>query len=436
MIAILSMMPGMRAMAQDEDLEQIPPPALEDAESMEIPLSAPHISNYGFVIPPGWNIGVAADGMGVYDSNPTSSSEATGDAAQRYSGNASLTYLSKHTAYQADYLPSATYYRQITGLNSTEQDLNQTLWHQVSGQTSFGWHFDARKYPSWGGSAFSNSSFGSLLMELSGLTGLNLMSKISTGTTDFNVEHRLNHRSCLHAAIGGGVTKYVHSDSDQMLGLLMAPDSSTWSGQMGFSYDYQLNAHRSVGAGASSSYVLFTTQNYHMMTQSMTIRYEEKLRDGWGYSVSVGPEFREEQLVLPKVQPGLSLNLNAGRRNRKSAFGASVVSTYQMGQAQGNLTRWTALLSFEHSIGRRGFAGAFGNYQRSQSLVATGPLGTGTTQTVAPAVDGGVRLGQHVVWFANYGFSAQMGALTQHQDIYRQQFVSGLSFHVDNLFSR
>lgn len=203
MIAILSMMPGMRAMAQDEDLEQIPPPALEDAESMEIPLSAPHISNYGFVIPPGWNLGVAADGMGVYDSNPTSLSEATGDAAQRYSGNASLTYLSKHTAYQADYLPSATYYRQITGLNSTEQDLNQTLWHEVSGQTSFGWHFDARKYPSWGGSAFSNSSFGSLLMELSGLTGLNLMSKISNGTTDFIMEHRLNHRSRLHADIGG-----------------------------------------------------------------------------------------------------------------------------------------------------------------------------------------------------------------------------------------
>jgi hypothetical protein len=378
---------------------------------------------------------VAIDALGVYDSNPAFLLQPTGDAAQRYSGNVSVSYLAAHTIYQAAYIPSFTYYRQLTSLNSAEQSLSQTLWHDLSPHTSVGWRLDANKYPSWGGSAFANSSFGSLLMQLSGLTALNLMSKVSSASTDITVEHKLSSRSHLQADFSGGVTKYVHSDSNQFLTLLTAADSTTWYGQMSVSYDYQLGTHRTLGAGVSSSYFLFTAQNYHAMTQSAVLRYSEILRDGWSYSASVGPEIREDQQSSEMLQPGLSLNVDLVHKTRRSAFRGSVVSSYQMGQAQGNLTSWVALLSFEHSIGKRCFAGVFGNYQRSQSLVASGPLGTGVTQTVAPAVDGGVRLTRKLVWFTNYGFSSQEGILTQRKNILRQQIVSGLSLNIDRLFA-
>ena len=433
-IAILSLFTGAQAWAQYD--EQIPPPPLEAEASMETAPSMPHMTSYGFLIPPGWNIGMAADALGVYDSNPAFLLQPSGDVAQRYSGDISLTYLSKHTIYQANYLPSFTYYGQFTDLNNGEQKLSQSLWHDASMRTGFGWRFDAGKYPSWGGSAFSNSSFGSLLMELSGLTGLDLMSNVSTATTGFSVDHKLNQRSHLHADVSGGVNKYVHCDSNQLVSLLTAPDSSTWSGVMSLTYSYQLNSHRTLGTSVSSSYNLFTAQSYHVMTQSAVIRYEEKLRDGWVYSVAAGPEFREEQQSSGSVQPGLNLNVDLVHKTRRTSFRASVVSSYQMGQAQNNLTSWVALLSLEHAIGKHCFAGVFGNYQRSESLVAAGSIGTGSTQTVAPAVDGGVRLGRHVVWFANYGFSAQKGALTRQKTIYRQQLVSGLSFNVDSLFPR
>jgi len=403
---------------------------------MEVPPSVPHMTSYGVIIPPGFNISVAADALGMYDTNPVFQVQPSGDEAQRYSGNVALTYLSKHTFYQAAYTPSFSYYRKFTSLNSTEQNFSQNLWQEVSPRTGIGWQVDVRRYPSWGGSSFSGSSFGSLLMELSGLTALNLISEVSTANTGFTLEHKLNRRSRLRADFSGGVSKYVHSNSNQFLGLLTAPDSSTWAGQMSLAYGYDLSSHRSLGVAINSSYFVFTAQDYHAVTQSVLLRYSEKLRNGWYYSVAAGPEFREEKLSSGAPRPALSISFNAAHKTRKSAFRASLERSYQIGQAQGNLTSWDALVSAEHSIGRRCFAGVFGSYQSSELLVSTGQLGAGKTQTFAPAVEGGVRLSRHIVWFANYGFSAQKGALTQQQNIYRQQFVSGLSFNVDSLFLR
>ena len=432
MITILLAMSKALVLAQDTD--GIPPAPLQDVQVMEIPPSEPHVNDYGFVIRPGWNLGMTIDAIGVYDTNPAFLVQPAGDVAQRYSGSVSLSYLARHTVYQAAYFPSFTYYRNFTTLNSAEQQLSQTLWHEFSPRTDFSWRLDAREYPSWGGSAFANSSFGSLLMELSGLTALNLESKVKNASTGFTLEHRLNHRSHLQVDVSGGVTKYAHSNSNQFVSLLTAPDSSTWSGQMAIFYNYQLNAHRTVGAGISASYFMFTLQNYHQMEQAAVFRYAEILSKNWSYSVCVGPGFREQQNSSEKIQPVLSLNLDLEHKTRKSAFRASVVNSYQMGLAQGSLTDWIALLSFEHSVGKRGFAGVFATYQRSDSAVAVGPLGTGITQSVAPAVDGGIRLARHIVWFANYGVGLQEGVLTQQNKIYRQQFLIGFSFNVDRLF--
>ena len=431
-ISMLIMMSGALALAQDQ--EQIPSPPLQEAESMEVAPSAPHVNNYGVVIPAGWNMALAIDALGVYDSNPAFQLQPAGDAAQRYSGNLSLSYLAEHTIYLASYIPSFTYYRQFTSLNSADQSFDQTVWHDVSPHTSFGWRLEANKYPSWGGSAFANSSFGPLLMELSGLTALNLESKVSNASTGFTVEHKLSGHSHIQADISGGATKYVHSDSGQFVSLLTAPDSSTWAGQMSLLYDYQLSSHRTLGVGVSGSYFVFTTQNYHVMTESAVLRYSEVLRDGWAYTASVGPQFIEEQLSSQPLQPGLSLDFGLIHKTRKSSFRASVGNSYQIGQAQGNLTSWTGLVTFEHAIGKRYFAGGFGSYLRSDSPVTTGSLGTGVTQSFAPAVDGGVRLTRHLVWFTNYGFSVQQGVLTEQKNIYRQQFVSGLSLNVERLF--
>ena len=434
MITILLAMSKAPALAQDT--EEIPPAPLQDVQVMEIPPAEPHVNDYGFVILPGWNLGMTIDALGVYDTNPAFLVDPAGDVAQRYSGSVSLSYLARHTVYQAAYFPSVTYYRNFTTLNSTDQDLSQTLWHEFSPRTDFSWRLDAREYPSWGGSAFASSSFGSLLMELSGLTALNLESKVKNASTGFTLQHRLNHRSHVQFDASGGVTKYAHSNSNQFLSLLTAPDSSTWSGQVGLFYTYQLNAHRTMGAGISASYFLFTLQNYHQMEQAALFRYSEIFSKDWSYSASVGPGLREQQNASGKIQPVLSLNLDLEHKTKKSAFRANVVNSYQMGLAEGNLTGWVALLSFEHSVGKRGFAGVFATYQRSQSAVSVGPLGTGLTQSVAPALDGGIRLARHLVWFANYGVGVQEGVLTQQNKIYRQQFLTGLSINVDRLFPR
>lgn len=149
MISILFAMSTASGLAQDMD--GIPPTApLQDEQTIEIPPSEPHVNNYGFVILPGWNLGMAVDALGVYDTNPAFLVQPDGDAAQRYTGSASLSYLAKRTVYQAAYFPSYTYYRTFTSLNSAEQDLNQTLWHEFSPRTELTWRADAREYPSWG----------------------------------------------------------------------------------------------------------------------------------------------------------------------------------------------------------------------------------------------------------------------------------------------
>ncbi len=423
-------------MAQDQDQipEQIPPTPLQETESMEVAPLAPHVTDYGFMVPAGWNVATAIDALGVYDSNPAFQFQPVGDAAQRYSGNFSLSYLAEHTVYQATYEPSFSYYRKFTSLDSADQNFSQTMWHDLSPHTSIGWRLDVNKYPAWGGSAFSNSSFGALLMQLSGLTALNLQSNVLNTNTGLTLEHKVSRRSRVQAYVTGGVTKYTQSDSSQFVSLLTEPDSRTWSGQASLFYDYQLGAHRSLGAGVSDYYFFFTTQDYHMTVQSVVLRYSESLRDNWTYSVSAGPQFQEDQHPAPAIQPGLSLNFDLVHRTKKSSFRTSIVSSYQAGQAQGNLTSWTGLVRFEHAIGKRYFAGGFGSYMRSDSPVSTGSLGTGVTQSFAPAVDGGVRLTRHLVWFTNYGFSVQQGVLTEQKNIYRQQVVSGLSLNVDRLF--
>jgi hypothetical protein len=434
MIAILLAMSETLAFAQDTN--PIAPPPVQDVQMMEIPPSAPHVNDYGYVIVPGWNLGMTADVLGVYDTNPAFLLQPIGDVAQRYSGSASVSYLAKHTVYQAAYLPSFSYYRKFTTLNSDEQSLNQTFWHESSPRTNFSWRLNAHEYPSWGGSSFASSAFGSLLMELSGLTALNLESKVKSATTGLTLVHELNRRSHFQADISGGVTKYVHSNSDQFVSLLTAPDSSTWSAQTSFFYYRQLSAHRSLGAGVSAAYFLFTFQDSRLMVQSAMLRYSEVLRKNWAYSVSIGPDLREDQHSSKKIQPGLNLDVDLVHKTKKTAFRASVVNAYQTGAAEGNLTSWVALVSFERSVGKRGFAGVFATYLRSESEFSQGALGKGTTQSMTPAVDGGIRLTRHLVWFANYGFGLQEGALTLQNKIYRQQFLSGISFNVDRLLPR
>lgn len=403
---------------------------------MEIPTPISHVAPNGFLIPSGWNLGLAADSLGLYDSNPASLPESNGDAGQRYSGNLSLSYLSRHTVYQTNYAPSFTYYHQFNSLNSTKQSLSQSFWHHATSKTGVGWTLNLKRFPSWGKSAFADSSFGSLLMELSGLTGLNLKSKVSSADTSFTIEHRPSRRSIFHVDMEGRVDKYTHSNSSQFLSLLTVADSSTWSGGTGLYYDYQLSAHRSLGAVISNSYFLFTAQNQHSTTQSAMLRYSETFRNDWTFLVSAGPELQERQHLSHGIQPGVSFNFDLRHKSRKSALRTSVVRHLQIGQAPGNLTDWTASLSAERAIGRRYFAGVFGDYQRSQSQVNVGQIGIGSTQTFASGLDGGIRIGHHTVWFANYGFSAMSGVLTQHTGIYRQQVLSGLSFNVDSLFAR
>jgi hypothetical protein len=43
---------------------------------------------------------------------------------------------------------------------------------------------------------------------------------------------------------------------------------------------------------------------------------------------------------------------------------------------------------------------------------------------------------RRVVWFANYGYDRQKGALTLEKQIGKQEFVTGFAFNVDSLFSR
>jgi hypothetical protein len=230
------------------------------------------------------------------------------------------------------------------------------------------------------------------------------------------------------------VTKYVHSDSDQILGLLTAGNSSTWNGQIGLVYGYQLGSHRTLGAGVSTSYFLFTAENYHVMEESVALRYEEQLSNHWLYSVGIGPQFREQQ-DLKTLQTGLSLNADIEHKTLRSSFHANVSNSYQPGQAQANLTGWMVSSSFEHSVGKRCFAGVFGIYQ-SSTAIASKLAGQGTTLTFAPALDGGYRISRHLVWFANYGYGLNQGVLTQQKSLIRQQFLTGLSFNVDRLLER
>jgi hypothetical protein len=433
MLALLMMLQGTPAFAQQDDQFSIPAPAKAE-EPMEISASLPHMTSYGFAIPPGWNAATAVDALGIYDSNPASLLQPSGDEAQRYSGYLSLSYLAKHTVYQLTYLPSFTYYHHFSTLNSVDQNLSQSIWHQVDRKTSWTWLLDSEKYPSWGGSAFSNSAFGVLLMQLAGLTSLNLQSKVTNANTGFTLDHKPTLRSSVQLNVSGGVTKYVHSNSDQILGLLTAGNSSTWYGQMGFVYGYQLDAHRRLGAGVSTSYFLFTAENYHLMEESVVLRYEQQLSNHWIYSVGAGPQFCEQQ--DPKtLQTGLGLNADVERKTLRSSFHANVSSSYQPGQAQGTLTGWMVSSSFEHSVGKHGFAGVFGTYQSSVAI-ASKPAGQGTTLTLAPALDGGYRISRHLVWFANYGYGLNRGVLTHQKSLIRQQFLTGLSFNVDRLFER
>jgi hypothetical protein len=65
-----------------------------------------------------------------------------------------------------------------------------------------------------------------------------------------------------------------------------------------------------------------------------------------------------------------------------------------------------------------------------------GELLSGQTNNFIVAGEGGIKVARRVVWFANYGYDRQKGALTLEKQIGKQEFVTGFAFNVDSLFSR
>jgi len=422
------------AFASAQELDQIPPPPLRDPEAIEVPLGTAHLTNHGRPIPAGWNVAATADALGVYDSNPLSVSDPQGEFEQRYSADVSVTDRAKHTSYQAVYEPSYSLHKRYDQLNMLEQNFSQVLWHDFSPQTAMSWRVNAQRYPSWGGSAFAGSAFGALLMQLTGISGLDLRQEVTRGTMGLSLERVEGFRSHWRIDLEGGASRYQPTSESQIVALLTAPGSSTWFGEVNLLYEHHITRSRVLGVSLSDAYFTFTLPAYHSQEQIAQLRYMQYFRNGWGLMAGAGPEFRENPMVKGTLQPAMSFTADVGRTSMRSVVRVTFTDGYQLGRAQGNLSNSVLAASAERALLRRTYVGAFANYERSNASVPTGQLAAGNTTLVAFAGSGGVRLSREITWFVNYGVGLQKGVLTGEKQIHRQQFVSGLSWNTNNLF--
>ena len=416
------------------EVEAPPPAPPRTTDAMEIGPSAPHMSSYGFATPPGWALSAALAPSFIFDSNPLFQSPAVSDEAIHLSGIADLTYVARHNVYQAAYLAGWSGYERYTALDMTQQTLTQTWWHEFSKKSSITVHLKLDRYPTWGGSAFSQSSFGVLLLGLTGLNGLSLRSNASMAQSGLDYTRRMGRHSTVYSNVTIGVAKYVPSSKIELIQLLTAPRSSTWSESIAIGVSHQLKAGQFLGLETTSSFFYITVPDNNINVSYVNAYYKRDLRNGWGFSLSAGPQFIHEQ--HGSTSPNLYLTAAAQRVTLRSSVRMAITHSYQLGMAQGNLSTWNALGSAERAVRRRMFVGTFANYSQSVSPVSVGDLGTGNTNTLIVAGDAGARLTPKLVWFVNYGFCRQKGALTQERQIDKQMFVTGISLNFNSIFSR
>jgi hypothetical protein len=444
-MAILLILGALPLLAQDpaepqspsEPGTEAPPPVAPMASgAMEIPRVVSHMNSYGFETPPGWNLAAAASALAIYDTNPLFQTVPSGDVAQNYTGIACLSYLSRHSAYQAAYTGSWVGYDKYSGLDSTRQSLTQTWWHQQSARTDYTFKLNLSEYPTWGGSSFSQSAFGSIVLGLTGMTALELRSNARRVDGSGSMQQKVGRRGSIRVSFDGGVIKFTPSSRIQLVDLLTAPASSTVTGSVAVSYDYKINSRRSVGIIADTGYVYFTTPDYSASNESISVRYAERFRNGWSYSISAGPQFLRVQQGAGTTQTSMALSATGFHRTERSSVSAEVRRRYEMGVAQGNYSLWYMNVQAERAVRRRCFIGAFVNYTQSSSPIPVGELLSGQTNNFIVAGEGGIKVARRVVWFANYGYDRQKGALTLEKQIGKQEFVTGFAFNVDSLFSR
>lgn len=419
-----------------QEIETPPPAPVLASDDMEVPLTVPHMYNYGFVPPPGWNLAGALNAVGEYDSNPIAAPSAKGSPVQRYSGLGVLTYRARHDAYQLAYNGSWVNYTDFHGLSATRHYLDQSYWHQISNRTDFRIYQNLRRYPMWGVSAFGQSSLGALLLALSGLSSIDLRSNVDGATTGVEFTHRVGKRDSIHVNMLGNVDKYK-PDSNSALGqLLEAPPSSTWAGTGDIFYDHRLNGHRQIGAGVGLTYFAFTEMGNSMLAERFVLRYSDLLFGRWAYSVSAGPQFLNNRQSHGANYTSVMVTGDISRKTSKSVITFKAERGYTTGYAQSSISNWQISGSAERIIGRRSYIGAYVNAWENQTYANTGQILPGSTHVTSVSGSAGTHLTQNLIWFVNYGFVDEEGVLTLRKQITKQQFATGVTLSMDRLFSR
>ncbi|MDR3764889.1 MAG: hypothetical protein P4M01_12425 [Acidobacteriota bacterium] len=406
-----------------------PSPAILFDSDVTVSQSVGHVYSYGFDMTPGWNLGVSVAPSVMYDTNPLLQYSPVSDKAMQVSGLADLTYLGRHDTYQAILTGRWSEYSRYNPLNSLDGELKQTWYHEASRRTNTTSYLKLQRYPSWGGSAFSRSAFGSLVLALTGLDALALKSKVDTAYAGQDVSHQFNRHSWLSADVSGGVSKFIPASNIELVQLLTAPASSTWNGRGHIQYMYRVNGKHVVGVGGGSSYYSITNPENNVTVNDVVAYYRVDLK-GWSMGVSAGPQWiRDNRQTSMRMQFGG----NVQHTTRRTSIMVSATDQYQVGMAQGNLGVWTVEASAERALSSRSFVGSFFRYTKSNSPLGTGQITEGYTDSTIAAAEGGYKLGRNLIWFANYGYCQQKGSLTSEETVYKHIFVTGISFTMNGL---
>jgi hypothetical protein len=397
------------------------------------PLRLPFWSAFGKLLPAGWSMSLSTQVLGLYDSNPLQSPSApSADIAGSYSGVIEVAKFSEHARFIADYMPEYTMYRRFDALSNLQQRYYQALTLDLSRNTTFSWHLNARHFPAWGGSSFAGSDFGALVMALTGTSEHDLMSSVTNANTDFGIDHRINVHSHVDFGVNGSASWFGAAEGNLYANLLNQPSSKAWCGGGTLGYTFDINSRRSAGVDVGQSYCLYASQNYHQNYQTAHFRYRQTLNRNWQYYVEIGPGFRENQPESSAVTPGFDLSVAVNRMTKQTILSATLTRTYSVGLFQGNQTAWYGTLAAQHIFGQHWKVGFFTNYSGSFHSPEAQVYNDTTTNAYWVSGLWGYRFGRQLTWNTNYGYAVYQGYYSGASQVNKNQVATGFVFTLND----
>lgn len=364
--------------------------------------------------------------LGMYDD------DIRGSAA---SGSGEMVQLSlfagfnKHwgnNEFRADYTPTIDRYVQYNELDFISHDYDQEFVHRISPRSEIDWTARVSRYSSRYLTPTDPTRFGDLTIvvpNLESLSGINQV-VVTSAASQIALLHQTSPRDTWNFGLLGGTSRFSPYGATTTITPLVQDFND---GGVTFGWRRKFSEKTSFGLSVTGGYVADSNPVTHELDETIQVSYSQMV-GSWHFDLSGGPLLRQVPASSPTQQGDNYVAMAAATRK----IGQSTVNivysrSLQMGFVDGSVLADVISGTLRHSVSRRFFVGAGGNYQHSDypgaqlnGFVATGEVG--------------YHLNRDTIVLSNYAHGQQealgnLSALAYN----RNQFSVGLSYDFSHI---